>query len=150
MFLCRYYWDSIHWCGNSGTAFHVAWLAVSFFRFVVWSGFFKFAVWSDFFKGVCFRDPIRVPRIRENYHRVARIRENRVPRIRETGSLQVHIGCVTFSLKKNWVRCTFFRNYNFDHQYFTRRIIISNQSAWQIINHCTCSTVLFMSTTDNT
>jgi len=27
----------------------------------------------------CFRDPIRVPRIRENYHRVSRIGENRVP-----------------------------------------------------------------------
>jgi len=34
-----------------------------------------------------FRDPIRVPRIRENYHRVPKIRENRVPRIREIGSL---------------------------------------------------------------
>jgi len=30
----------------------------------------------------CFRDPNRVPRIRENYYRV--------PRIREIGSLQVH------------------------------------------------------------
>jgi len=44
-------------------------------------------------------DPIQVPRIenqvptiRENYHRVTRIRENRVPRIREIGSLQVHTG----------------------------------------------------------
>ena len=26
-----------------------------------------------------FRDPIRVPKIRENYHRVPKIRENRVP-----------------------------------------------------------------------
>jgi len=26
-----------------------------------------------------FRDPIRVPRIRENYHRVPKIRDNRVP-----------------------------------------------------------------------
>jgi len=40
----------------------------------------------------CFRDPIRVPRIenrvpriRENNHRVPRIRENRVPRMRESG-----------------------------------------------------------------
>ena len=39
-----------------------------------------------------FRDPIRVPRIRENYHRV--------PRIREIGSLQIHTGYLTFSLKK--------------------------------------------------
>jgi len=44
----------------------------------------------------CFRDPFRVPRIenrvpkfRENYHRVPRIRENRV-----------HTGYLTFSLKK--------------------------------------------------
>ena len=37
-----------------------------------------------------FRDPIRVPRIREKYHRVPKIRENRVPRIREIGSLQTH------------------------------------------------------------
>jgi len=47
----------------------------------------------------CFKDPIRVPRI-EN--RVLRITEShhRVPRIREIGSLQVHIGYLTFSLKK--------------------------------------------------
>jgi len=38
----------------------------------------------------CFRDPIRVPRTSENYHRVPRIRENRVLRIREIGSLQIN------------------------------------------------------------
>jgi len=55
----------------------------------------------------CFRGPIqvprienRVPRIRENYHRVPRIKENRVLRIREIGSLQVHTRYLTFSLKK--------------------------------------------------
>jgi len=54
-----------------------------------------------------FRDPIRVPRIsnrvpriRENYHRVPKIRENGVPRIREIGPLQIHTGYLTFSLKK--------------------------------------------------
>jgi len=54
----------------------------------------------------CFRDPIRVPRIenripriRENYHRLPEIRGNRVPRVREIGSLQVHTGYLTFSLK---------------------------------------------------
>jgi len=47
-----------------------------------------------------FRDLIQVPRIRENYHRFPKIRENQVPRIREIGSLQIHIGCLTFSLKK--------------------------------------------------
>ena len=54
-----------------------------------------------------FRDPIRVPRIsnrvpriRENYHRVPKIKEYRVPRIREIGSLQIHTGYLTFSLKK--------------------------------------------------
>jgi len=35
---------------------------------------------------MCFRDPLRVPRIRENYHRV--------PRIRQIGSLQVHTRCL--------------------------------------------------------
>jgi len=30
----------------------------------------------------------RVPRIRENYHQIPRIRENRVPRIIEIGSLR--------------------------------------------------------------
>ena len=56
-----------------------------------------------------FRDPIwvprienRVPRIRGNYHQVPRIRENRVSRIREIRSLQVHTWYITFSLKKNW------------------------------------------------
>jgi len=33
-----------------------------------------------------------VPRISENYHQVPRIGENRVSRIREIGSLQVHTG----------------------------------------------------------
>jgi len=54
-----------------------------------------------------FRDPIlvprisnRVPRIREKYHRVPKIRENRVPRIREIGSLQIQTGFLTFSSKK--------------------------------------------------
>ena len=44
-------------------------------------------------------DPVRVPRI-EN--RAPRIRKNhhRVPRIREIGSIHVHIGYLTFSLKK--------------------------------------------------
>jgi len=47
----------------------------------------------------CFRDPIPVPRIS---NRVIRIRENyhRVLRIREIGSLQVHTGYLTISLKK--------------------------------------------------
>jgi len=47
----------------------------------------------------CFRNPIRVPRISENYHRV--------PRIREIGSLHVHTGYLPFSLKKT---CTFCPN----------------------------------------
>jgi len=38
--------------------------------------------------------------MRENHYRVLKIRENRVPRIREIGSLQVHAGYLTFSLKK--------------------------------------------------
>jgi len=43
-----------------------------------------------------FRDPIRVPRIRENYHRV--------PKIREIGSLQIQTGFLTVYIKKNWCR----------------------------------------------
>ena len=63
----------------------------------------------------CFRYPIRVPgienrfpRIRENHHRVPRIRENRVPRIREIGSLQVHTRHLTFPLKKHCSRNSFY------------------------------------------
>jgi len=54
----------------------------------------------------CFKDPIRVPRI-EN--RVPRIRENyhRVLAIREIRSLNIHIGYLTFSLKKTWPITTF-------------------------------------------
>jgi len=37
----------------------------------------------------------RVPRIREGYHWVTKIRENRVP--------TDHTGCLTFSLKKTWI-----------------------------------------------
>jgi len=58
-----------------------------------------------------FRDPIRMPRIenrvatiRENHYRVPRIKENRVTVIREIGSLQVHIGYLTFSLKKTLLK----------------------------------------------
>jgi len=39
----------------------------------------------------CFRDHSQVPRMSENYHWV--------PRIREIGSLHVHTGYLTFSLK---------------------------------------------------
>jgi len=39
-----------------------------------------------------FWDPIRVFRFKGNYHQVPRIRENRVPRIREIGSLPIHTG----------------------------------------------------------
>jgi len=62
-----------------------------------------------------FRDPIRVPRIsnrvpglRENYHRVPKIRKDRGPRIREIGSLQTHTGYLTFSLKKTLVQTMLF------------------------------------------
>jgi len=50
-----------------------------------------------------FGDPIRIPRI-ENL--VPRIREkyHRVPRIKEIGSLHVHTGYLTFSLKKTCYR----------------------------------------------
>ena len=41
-----------------------------------------------------------VPRIRENHHRAPKIRENRVLRIREIRSLQIHTWYLTFSLKK--------------------------------------------------
>ena len=72
--------------------------------------------WVTSFAGFLrrFRDPNRisdrVPRIRDDYHRVPKIRENwvprirnRVPRIREIGSLQIHTGYLTFSLKKTLV-----------------------------------------------
>jgi len=36
----------------------------------------------------------------ENYHRVPKIRKNRVRRIREIGSLHIQTGFLTFSLKK--------------------------------------------------
>jgi len=59
---------------------------------------------------MCFRDLIRVLRIenwvfriRGNYYQVPRMRENRVPRIREIRSLQVHTKHLTFSLKKTLV-----------------------------------------------
>ena len=47
-----------------------------------------------------FRIPICVPRIRENYHLVPKIRENRLPRIREIVSLQIHTGKQIFPLIK--------------------------------------------------
>ena len=46
----------------------------------------------------------RVPIVKENYHRAPKIRENRVPRIREIGSLKIHTGCLTFFLKKSLIR----------------------------------------------
>jgi len=53
--------------------------------------------------GGFFLDPIRVPRIRK-LSSVSRSRENWVPRIREIGSLQIHTGYLTFSLKKTWYK----------------------------------------------
>jgi len=65
-------------------------------------------IFMRFFLGR-FRDSIRVPRvsnrvprIRENYHRVPKIREYLVPRITEIGSLQIHTAYLTFSFKENW------------------------------------------------
>jgi len=43
--------------------------------------------------------------MREKYHRVPKIRENRVPRIREIGSLQIRTGFLTYSLKKPLQYC---------------------------------------------
>jgi len=58
----------------------------------------RICIYSRFF------EEISEKTLRENYHRgnYHRIRENyhRVPRIREIGSLQVHTGYLTFSLKK--------------------------------------------------
>jgi len=75
---------------------HIYPLQNSFFAF---SLFFVCFLW-------CFMDPIRipgienlVPRIRETCHRVPKIRENRIPRIREIGSLQVHTGYLRFAKK---------------------------------------------------
>ena len=51
----------------------------------------------------CFRDPIQVPRIK-NDHRVCRIRENRVPDIKEIRSLQVHTGYLTVSFSRFSIR----------------------------------------------
>jgi len=48
----------------------------------------------------CFRDPIRVPRIRENYHRVPRVKKIGSLESQKIGSLKVHTGCLTISLKK--------------------------------------------------
>ena len=53
----------------------------------------------------CFRDPIRVPRISENYHRF--------PRIREIGSVHVHTGHLKFSLKKTGISCIFYNTYRY-------------------------------------
>jgi len=39
----------------------------------------------------------------ENYHRVPKIRKNRVRKIREIGSLHIQTGFLTFSLKKTGI-----------------------------------------------
>jgi len=79
------------------------WLMINFSKFRLGKGFLRRS-----------RYPIRVPRlsnlvsrIRENYHRAPKIRENRVPRIREIGSLQIHTWYLTLLLKKNWTRQRF-------------------------------------------
>jgi len=71
----------------------------------------KFDVKPGFFR--CFRDTNRVPRIEnrvpgigENYHRVSKIKENRIPRISEIVSLQDHTGYLTFFLEKPCLKPT--------------------------------------------
>jgi len=68
------------------------WENVCFFNVIILK-YQKFQLWTDF-TGLLnqgflrrFRIENQVPRISENCHRVPRIRENRVPRIREIGSL---------------------------------------------------------------
>ena len=95
-----------------------------------------------------FRDPIRVPRIEnrvprisENCHRVPRIRENRFPRIGEIGSLQVHNGYLTFSLKKNWI------NHNYFLKCFIPDVTNGIKEQWRnkrVVNHFACRAVSCM------
>jgi len=84
----------------------------------------------------CFMEPIRVPRIqnrvpriRENYHRVPGIRENQVPGIREIGSLNIHIGYQTFSLKKSGYMHTWFPSMIFSiaHKILLRSMSVSQE-----------------------
>jgi len=96
----------------------------------------EFLEQAGFFK--VFRDPIRVPRISENYrvprisenyrvprisenYRVPRTRENLVPRIRGIGSLQVHTGAPNIFLKKICNKCIMKirTNYTFNSNSFS-------------------------------
>jgi len=95
----------------------------------LWRNFYALSVFLR-----CFGDLIRVPRIenwvpriRENYHRVLRIRENRVPRIRQAGSLQIHTGCLIFSLKKTGIIL--------DSQKYIMLIYVSCETPEQITNY---------------
>jgi len=53
---------------NFNLDLHIFWIKFAIFHLVMHQVFLR-----------CFRDLVRVPRIRENYHLVLRIRENRVP-----------------------------------------------------------------------
>ena len=64
---------------QNGTITHVSWFKLN----------------DKIYPGLFLRGPNRVPRIS---NRVLRIRENRVPKVREIGSLQVHTGYPIFSL----------------------------------------------------
>ena len=70
-----------------------------------WAMCLKILTKADFLRS--FRGPIRVPRI-----------ENRVPRIRKIGSLQVQSGYVTFSLKNPELKCLCLSQIHFDFASF--------------------------------
>jgi len=100
---------------------------------------------------MCFRDPIRVPR---NENQVLKIRENyhRVPRIREIGSLQVHTGYLTFSLKKTlvsikYIVSIFFKN-QFNLYYFL--YVLAIISFMQAITACIQNRDIFINTGSET
>jgi len=67
---------------------------------------------ADFLKR--FRDPIWVPSI-----------SNRIPRIRQIGSLQIHTGYLTFSLKKPWYKCWLTCNINDATMSSTKKLLLA-------------------------
>jgi len=75
----------------------------------VWNNFYTYQGFSR-----CFRDPIRVSRIREHYHRL--------PRIKAIGSLQVYTRFLKFSFKKKHLHLWLFAgNSRYYHVIFYNR-----------------------------
>jgi len=92
------------------------------------------AIYNQFFLR-CFRDPIWIPRIRENYHRVPEWEKIRFLESEKSGPYQVP----NIFLKKSWYNSKmFWQNFILIWYYVTAGLNLKFASCWDSWGYCSC------------